>query len=99
MKKIKVLQVIRIALFLAASPKIEAAEKLQEFKLSDVKILDGPFLNAQQVDLKYILALDQDRLLPPFLKDAGIKPLKDNYPNWETSGLNGHTGGHYLSAL
>jgi len=99
MKRIKVLQVISIAIFLAACPKLEAADKVQEFKLSEVKILDGPFLNAQQVDLKYILALDPDRLLAPFLKDAGIKTMKDNYPNWESSGLDGHTGGHYLSAL
>ena len=99
MKTMRVLQIISLALFLAVCPRIEAAEKVQEFKLSDVKILDGPFLNAQQVDLEYILALDPDRLLAPFLKDAGIKTLKDNYPNWESSGLNGHTGGHYLSAL
>ncbi|WP_243347188.1 glycoside hydrolase family 127 protein [Parabacteroides sp. FAFU027] len=85
-------------LFLIISANVKAAN-IQEFKLSDVKILDGPFLNAQQVDLKYILALDPDRLLAPFLKDTGIKPLKENYGNWESSGLDGHIGGHYLSAL
>jgi uncharacterized protein len=88
-----------VCLFILLYTQINATEKVHEFKLSDVKILDGPFLNAQQVDLKYILALDPDRLLAPFLKDAGIKPLKDNYLNWETSGLDGHIGGHYLSAL
>lgn len=76
-----------------------AANTVQPFKLSQVQLLDGPFLNAQQIDMKYILALDPDKLLAPYLKDAGIKPLKENYSNWETSGLNGHTGGHYLSAL
>ncbi len=77
---------------------VEAAA-LKTFPLSDVRILEGPFLNAQQVDLKYMLALDPDRLLAPFLKNAGIKPLKDNYGNWENRGLDGHVGGHYLSAL
>ena len=72
---------------------------LKAFNISDVRILDGPFLNAQQVDLKYVLALDVDRLLAPFLKNAGIPPLKENYGNWESSGLDGHIGGHYLSAL
>lgn len=76
-----------------------AANTVQPFKLSQVQLLDGTFLNAQQIDMKYILALDPDKLLAPYLKDAGIKPLKENYSNWETSGLNGHTGGHYLSAL
>jgi uncharacterized protein len=60
-----------------------AANTIQQFKLSQVKLLDGPFLNAQQVDMKYILALDPDRLLAPYLKDAGIKPLKEQYGNWE----------------
>lgn len=69
------------------------------FKISDVKILDGPFLKAQKTDLDYILDLDMDRLLAPYLKDAGIKPMKDNYGNWENTGLDGHIGGHYLSAL
>jgi len=73
--------------------------ELQRFPLSEVKITDGPFYQAQQTDLQYILALDVDRLLSPFLKDAGIKPKKENYGNWENTGLDGHIGGHYLSAL
>lgn len=73
--------------------------KFQSFDVNEVKILDGPFYKAQQADLKYMLKLDPDRLLAPYLKDAGFKPLNDNYPNWENSGLDGHIGGHYLSAL
>lgn len=73
--------------------------KLYTFKLSQVKILDGIFLKAQQTDLHYILALDPDRLLAPYLKDAGLQPKKENYGNWESMGLDGHIGGHYLSAL
>lgn len=74
-------------------------EQLKSFELSEVKILEGPFYQAQQTGLEYILALDMDRLLAPFLKDAGIDPIKDNYTNWENTGLDGHIGGHYLSAL
>jgi len=77
----------------------ENPSKLMGFKLSDVKITKGPFYQAQQADLQYMLALDPDRLLAPFLKDAGFKPLKENYPNWENTGLDGHIGGHYLSAM
>ncbi len=77
----------------------ETVKNLQSFDLEDIKITGGPFYEGQQADLKYILALDVDRLLAPYLKDAGLKPLKDNYGNWENTGLDGHIGGHYLSAL
>lgn len=73
--------------------------ELQAFPLSSVQLLKSPFYEAQQTDLKYILELDVDRLLAPFLKEAGITPKKENYGNWENTGLDGHVGGHYLSAL
>ena len=73
--------------------------QMQSFKLQDVKLTDSMFKNAQDVDLKYILELNPDKLLAPYLIDAGL-PLKANrYGNWESSGLDGHIGGHYLSAL
>jgi DUF1680 family protein len=72
---------------------------LQEFPLSAVKLLDSPFLAAQQTDKAYIMALDPDRLLAPFLIDAGLPTKAKRYPNWEDTGLDGHVGGHYLSAL
>ena len=65
----------------------------------NVKLLDSPFLQAQQTDLHYILALDPDRLLAPFLREAGLQPKAPSYTNWENTGLDGHIGGHYLSAL
>src|SRR6476469_4802255 len=72
---------------------------VKAFSLLDVKLADGPFLNAQQVDEEYILALNTDRLLAPFLIEAGIEPKAPIYGSWESSGLGGQTGGHYLSAL
>lgn len=72
---------------------------LSAFPLSSVQLLNSPFKEAQQTDLQYMLQLDPDRLLAPFLKEAGIAPRKENYGNWENIGLDGHTGGHYLSAL
>lgn len=74
-------------------------QPLYPYSISSVKITGGPFLRAQQTALNYILALDPDRLLAPFLKDAGIESIADNYPNWESMGLDGHIGGHYLSAM
>ena len=64
-----------------------------------MKLLSSPFLQAQQTDLHYILALDPDRLSAPFLREAGLTPKAPSYTNWENTGLDGHIGGHYLSAL
>jgi uncharacterized protein len=74
-------------------------ETLQTFHLYDVELLESPFHNAQQASLQYILELDVDRLLAPFIREAGLTPPEESYGSWENSGLDGHTGGHYLSAL
>ncbi|MET3879860.1 beta-L-arabinofuranosidase domain-containing protein [Chitinophaga sp. OAE865] len=86
---------------LAYIPFIAAAQptQLQTFAPGEVRLLPGLFLDAQHTDEKYILSLDPDRLLAPFLKDAGIPVKKENYGNWESWGLDGHIAGHYLSAL
>ncbi|RZL49554.1 MAG: glycosyl hydrolase [Pedobacter sp.] len=76
-----------------------AQDKLQAFKLNEVGLLNGPFKKAQQTDLEYILSLNADRLLAPYLKDAGLPAKAENYGNWENTGLDGHIAGHYLSAL
>lgn len=73
--------------------------KISNFPLSDVRLLDGPFLKAQNTDMKYIMELDADRLLAPYIREAGLKPKKESYGNWENTGLDGHIGGHYISAL
>ncbi|MBP6182046.1 glycoside hydrolase family 127 protein [Flavobacterium sp.] len=75
------------------------SSQLQSFPLSSVRLLEGPFKAAQETDMNYILALDSDRLLAPYFKEAGIESKAINYPNWENTGLDGHIGGHYLSAL
>lgn len=75
------------------------APALQAFPLSSVRLLDGPFKEAQQTDKRYMLSLDPDRLLAPFLREAGLPAKAASYGNWENSGLDGHIGGHYLTAL
>lgn len=76
-----------------------AIAQMQPFELQEVRITDGPFKNAQDVDMKYILDLEPDRLLAPYLIDAGFPTKEDRYGNWESIGLDGHIAGHYLSAL
>ena len=41
------------------------------FSLNDVTLLDGPFKRAQDLNIKVLLEYDTDRLLAPFLKEAG----------------------------
>src|SRR5699024_5301224 len=82
-----------------ALPSKNLPNKVQYFKLQDVRLLKSPFKKAQQVDLDYMMKLDPDKLLAPYLKEAGLQPKARNYPNRESQGLDGHIGGHYLSAL
>src|SRR5690349_4637294 len=70
----------------------------QEFRLEDVRLLDGPFKNAMMRDAAYLLRLDPDRLLSGFRKEAGLKPKAEAYGGWEAMTIAGHSLGHYLSA-
>jgi DUF1680 family protein len=69
------------------------------FPLSQVMLLDGPFLHAQELNHRYVLEHDVDRFVAPFRKEAGLPPKAEYYPNWESQGLAGQTAGHYLTAL
>ena len=68
------------------------------FDLTNIKLLDGPFLHATQLDEKTLLNYDPDRLLSRFYTEAGLKPKADHYMGWENESLAGHSLGHYLSA-
>lgn len=73
--------------------------QLSLFDLKDVKLHKSLFEEAMFTDLDYIMQMDPDRLLAPFLREAGLEPKAESYPNWENTGLDGHIGGHYLTAL
>lgn len=68
------------------------------FDLQDVSITDGPFKEAMEADARYLLKIEPDRLLSDFREHAGLKAKGARYGGWESSGLAGHTLGHYLSA-
>ncbi len=69
------------------------------FPLRDIRLLESPFSEAVKANRQYLLAHDPDRLLAPFRREAGLEPKARPYGNWESGGLDGHTAGHYLSAL
>ena len=79
--------------------KVGAQDKLysDEFPISDVTLLDGPLKKARDLNIKTLLQYDCDRLLAPYRKEAGLTPKAKTYPNWD--GLDGHVGGHYLTAM
>lgn len=84
---------------LAAGGPIYGPKTTEAFSLTDVKVTSPTVLHAQMLAKDYILGIDADRLLAPYFKEAGLTPLAESYTNWENTGLDGHIGGHYLSAL
>lgn len=73
-----------------------------EFDLSQITLHDGPFLKAMNLNDSVLMEYDVDRLLQPYQKQAGITQTGKPFINWSGdigSGLDGHVGGHYLSAL
>jgi len=68
------------------------------FDLKDVRLLDGPFKEAMEADARYLLQVEPDRLLSDFRIHSGLEAKGKKYGGWESSGLAGHTLGHYLSA-
>lgn len=72
--------------------------KLRQFPLEDVRLLESPFKHAMELDGKYLLSIEPDRLLAGFRETAGLTPKAKQYGGWETGSLAGHTLGHYLTA-
>lgn len=78
-------------------PEIISFRTLQ-FPLTAVKLLDGPFLHATDLDAKILLSYQPDRLLAKFYSEAGLTPKAEHYMGWENETIAGHSLGHYLSA-
>ncbi len=95
MKKLFILA----AAFVATTAAAQLPTVTETFPISSVRLGESQFLRNQQADIHYLLGLDADRLLAPYLKEAGLEPKAKNYTNWENTGLDGHIGGHYVSAL
>ena len=84
---------------LSGNALVRAETAVHPFPLRAVRLLDGPFLDAQTIDLQYILSHDPNRFLAPYRREAGLPSDVNAYGDWESGGLDGHIGGHYLTAL
>ena len=49
------------------------------FELADIRLLDGPFLHATELDENTLLNYEPDRLLSKFYSEAGLKPKAEHY--------------------
>lgn len=74
--------------------------KALPFDLTEVRLLDGPFRHAMELDRQYLLSLEVDRLLHTFRLNAGLPSSAMPLGGWEEpkGELRGHFTGHYLSA-
>ncbi|MCU0915247.1 MAG: glycoside hydrolase family 127 protein [Planctomycetes bacterium] len=90
----------------AMNPAVRMAEErllqAQPLDIRCVRLLGGPLKHAQDLDARYLLELEPDRMLAGYRLRAGLKPKAEAYGGWDsTTGkqLTGHIAGHYLSAV
>lgn len=100
---------------MVAVPSLAQSELYPKFfDLEQVTLLDGPMKKAMDLNFQMLLQYDVDRLLTPYVRQAGLASTTDkqsryyqwltkhpNFENWGGNGfdLSGHVGGHYLTAL
>ena len=70
------------------------------FDLARVRLGAGPFKDALDVNRRFLMAQDPDRLLHTFRLTAGLPSSAEPLGGWEApeNELRGHYTGHYLSA-
>jgi DUF1680 family protein len=90
----------------AMNPAVKATEEkllqARPLELSCVRLTGGPLKHAQDLDAKYLLELEPDRMMAGYRLRAGLKPKADGYGGWDavdSRQLTGHIAGHYLSAV
>ena len=80
MKLIKNLSIAAI-LFSAVAANAQIPVQMESFSVNDVTLTESAFKHAEEMDIRYLLGIDPDRLLAPYLKEAGLEPKADNYTN------------------
>ena len=102
--------VISIALFSAsgsaqtrnaAQASKDKIVRVRPLPLDAVRLTGGPLKTSQDLDAKYLLELEPDRMLSFLRQRAGLEPKAQGYGGWDGPGrqLTGHIAGHYLSAV
>lgn len=109
----KILTIIAL-LSLTFGAKAQSELYPRHFDLSEVTLLDGPMKTAMELNFQMLMQYDVDRLLTPYVRQSGLAATTDtespyyrweqkhpSFPNWGSGNFNldGHVGGHYLTAL
>lgn len=70
------------------------------FPMEQVRLLDGPFLEAAKTNHDYLSSLPEERLVHNFRVNAGLPSSAEPLGGWEDPQceLRGHYTGHFLSA-
>ncbi|MFC3158413.1 hypothetical protein ACFOEQ_07675 [Chryseobacterium arachidis] len=55
----------------------QVSKTVSYFPLNKVALSESVFSRAMQTDKNYIMSMDADRLLAPYLKEAGLNPKKN----------------------
>jgi uncharacterized protein len=78
----------------------EQRPRVRPFDLHAVRLRPGAVLDALEVNRRYLMGLDPDRLLHMFRITAGLPSSAAPLGGWEApdNELRGHFSGHYLSA-
>ncbi|MGQ8334952.1 beta-L-arabinofuranosidase domain-containing protein [Sunxiuqinia sp. A32] len=81
--------------------KSPVSVKALSFNLRDVKLLESRFKDNMERDGKWLLSIDNNRLLHSWRVNAGIQSYSRPFGGWEglDCELRGHTLGHVLSGL
>jgi len=113
MKKIFILA-MAIAMMNVTAASAQTELYPRHFDLEQVTLLDGPMKQAMDLNIQTLMKYDVDRLLTPYVRQSGLAATTDTgskYYKWESAhpsfsnwgdnsfNLDGHVGGHYLSAL
>lgn len=91
----------KVAAFFGCSKNEETIleNPLQDISMDEVEILDSYETNAFSLEIQYLKKLDADKLLKGFCDIGGVESDAEKYGGWENSSIQGHTLGHYLTAV
>jgi hypothetical protein len=80
--------------------RAEVPARVLPFAMTEVRLLPGPCLAAQEANLGYLWRLPVDRLVHNFRVNAGLPSSAEPLGGWEKPDceLRGHFTGHYLSS-
>lgn len=80
---------------------VQVSLKALSFDYADVRLLDGPFKRAMEVNQRWLKEADVERFMHNYRVTAGLKTNAEAFGGWEGLDveLRGHSLGHLLTAL